>query len=87
MEFGYLTANIYTHSREDSLMKAAADMANVFKNKMDSNQVKKAVGGVNGAGIWPFHLPLTGRPQSGTMRSSRARGTPPQIGPPQIRPP
>ena len=38
------TANIYTHLKEDSLKKAAADMANVFKKK-DAKQVKKAVGG------------------------------------------
>ena len=39
------TANIYTHLKEDSLKKAAADMATVFKKKKDAKQVKKAVGG------------------------------------------
>ena len=36
------TANIYTHLKEDSLKKAAADMATVFKKK-DAKQVKKAI--------------------------------------------
>ena len=38
------TANIYTHLKEDSLKKAAADMAKAFKEK-DAKQVKKVVGG------------------------------------------
>ena len=41
------TANIYTHLKEDSLEKAATDMATVFKRK-DAKQVKKAVGGCLG---------------------------------------
>ena len=41
------TANIYTHLMEDSLKKAAADMATVFKKKKDAKQVKKAVGDEN----------------------------------------
>ena len=36
------TANIYTHLKEDSIKKAAADMATVFKKKKDAKQVKKA---------------------------------------------
>ena len=36
------TANIYTHLKEDSLKKAATDMATVFKK--DAKQVKKVVG-------------------------------------------
>lgn len=39
------TANIYTHLKEDSLKKAAADMTTVFKKK-DAKQVKKIVGGI-----------------------------------------
>jgi integrase len=41
------TAKIYTHLKEDSLKKAAADMATVFKKKKDAKQVRKAVGGGN----------------------------------------
>jgi integrase len=41
------TANIYTHLKEDSLKKDAADMATVFKKKKDAKQVKKAVRGGN----------------------------------------
>ena len=37
------TANIYTHLKEDSFKKAAADMATVFKKRKDAKQVKKAV--------------------------------------------
>ena len=39
----HTTANICTHLKEDSLKKAAADMATVFKKKKDAKQVKKAV--------------------------------------------
>ena len=45
------TANIYTHLKEDSLKKAAADMATVFKKK-DAKQAKKAVGGGLSWGIY-----------------------------------
>jgi hypothetical protein len=38
------TASIYTHLKEDSLKKVAADMATVFQKRKDAKQVRKEGG-------------------------------------------